>query len=153
VTSPDRRATLAGTAVFLLGLLLVAAGATGALGGWVSPLVGVLLPGAVGLLAFRAFDDDRRWLAGLAAWALLVGLTGSAVAVAASLAATPAPPAPSALGRTALPAALFTVQSAAFAACYGLCGRSTGRRRLAAVVALPVVHAGGTVAAFLLPAA
>lgn len=144
---------MAGAAVFVLGLLLATAGVTGTLGGWMSPLVGVVLPGTVGLLAFRAFDDDRCWLAGLAAWALLVGLTGSAVAVAASLAATPPIAEPSAIGRTALPAALFAVQSLAFAACYGLCGRWRGRRRLVAVAALPVVHSGATAAVFLLPVA
>jgi hypothetical protein len=147
---------LAAGVVLLAGLALAAAGAVGALGGWVSPLVGVLLPGLVGLLAFRATDPGagRRWLAGLALWALLVGLTGSAVAVAASLAAAAPPPGePSLLDRVAVPAGLFVLQSLAFAACYGLCGRWRGRRRLAAVVALPVVHGGATAAAFLVPAA
>ena len=150
MSGPDRRAALAAGAVFLAGLAVVPAGATGALGGWVSPLVGVVLPGAVGLLAFRTFAEDRRWLAGLALWALLVGLTGAAVAVAASLAATPSPPGTSLLGRVALPGTLFVAQSLAFAACYGLCGRWRGRRRLAAVVALPVVHAGATAGTVLL---
>jgi hypothetical protein len=53
----------------------------------------------------------------------------------------------------AVPAGLFVLQSLAFAACYGLCGRWRGRRRLVAVVALPIVHGGATAAAFLVPAA